>query len=118
MEENTLPMASWRYKIETAMNSVVDDVSSVETALVIQVTFVLVVDVLQDRIKTVGMKKVKDFCSELHGGVLPPIKENPSPPKKIKIYFSVYVSGSNCEVFLRGVFTKPVYTSLHLHFTR
>lgn len=45
-------MAEWRDEVETAVNSVVDDVPAVETALVVEVALKLVVDVADDGVET------------------------------------------------------------------
>lgn len=45
-------MAEWRDEVEAAVNSVVDDVPAVETALVVEVALKLVVDVADDGVET------------------------------------------------------------------
>ena len=45
-------MSSWRDEVEAAMDSVIDDIATIQAALVVQVTLVLVIDVVKDRIKT------------------------------------------------------------------
>ena len=46
------PVAGRVDEVEAAVNSVIDDVATVETTLVLQVLLVLVVDVLDDILET------------------------------------------------------------------
>lgn len=50
------PVAERRDEVEAAVNSVVDDVPAVETALVVEVALKLVVDVADDGVETGGGK--------------------------------------------------------------
>lgn len=43
-----LPVSKWRYEVETAVHPVVYYVSSVQAALIVQVSLELIVDVLDD----------------------------------------------------------------------
>lgn len=46
------PMAEWRDEIEAAVNSVVNNVSAIQTALIMEVTLKLVVNVADDGAET------------------------------------------------------------------
>lgn len=48
------PMAQWGDKIEAAVNSVVDNVSAIEAALVVEVALKLVIDVADNGVETGG----------------------------------------------------------------
>lgn len=48
------PMAQWGDEIETAVNSVVDNVSAIEAALVVEVALKLVIDVADNGVETRG----------------------------------------------------------------
>lgn len=48
-----LPMSKWRYEIEAAVNSVVHNVSAIQATFIMQVAFKLIVNVLDDGLKTV-----------------------------------------------------------------
>ncbi len=43
-----LPVSKWRYKVETTVHSVVHYVSSVQPALIVEVSLKLIIDVLDD----------------------------------------------------------------------
>lgn len=48
------PMAQWGDEIEAAVNSVVDNVSAIEAALVVEVALKLVIDVADNGVETGG----------------------------------------------------------------
>lgn len=48
------PMAQWGDEIEAAVNSVVDNVSTIEAALVVEVALKLVIDVADNGVETGG----------------------------------------------------------------
>lgn len=48
------PMAQWGDEIEAAVNSVVDNVSAIEAALVMEVALKLVIDVADNGVETRG----------------------------------------------------------------
>lgn len=52
-----IPVSCRRYKIKAAMNSIVNDVSAIQTTFIVQIAFELLVNVLYDRLVT----KTKDF---------------------------------------------------------
>ena len=46
-----LPVSKGRYEVEAAVNSVVHDVSAVQTTLIMQVALKLIINVLDDSLK-------------------------------------------------------------------
>lgn len=46
-------MSKWRYEIEAAVNSVVHNVSAIQATFIMQVALKLIVNVLDDSLKTV-----------------------------------------------------------------
>lgn len=52
-----LPVSKWRNEIEAAVNSVVHNVSAIQATLIMQVAFKLIVNVLDDGLKTVEQDK-------------------------------------------------------------
>lgn len=59
MCSGVLPMSKRRDEVKAAVNSVVNDVSAVQAALVMQVSLELIINILDDRLKAVEQKKAE-----------------------------------------------------------
>lgn len=57
-------MSKWRYEVEAAVHPVVHYVSSVQPALIMEVSLKLIVNVLDDGLEAKGHKQIK-ICKPL-----------------------------------------------------
>lgn len=50
-----LPMTEWWDEIKAAMNSIVDDISAIQSAFIAQKALILIIDVFEYWTKTIGI---------------------------------------------------------------